>query len=272
MNKKILIPLATFALCLFNASAYAAHSAYSPMSPRQIAKVETKKDYSYGLTVLPGRSIDGIEVLNRQVGWNLNYCVLDRYFLRPIAHGYDMLPEFTKAGVHNFFSNIKDANSTLQNALVGRGSDSLSSLGRFGINSTVGLLGLIDVATPLGIEKKEMNFNTVLGIAGADQGEYIMVPGMGPQTQRSLSASVVDGWPYYFLTPWGAVAVLAVDLVDTRAGLIPQEQLIDDAVDPYAQTRHIYLMYQEGKVNPESSMEVKADENVEEFLDEIDSL
>ena len=58
--------------------------------------------------------------------------------------------------------------------------------------------------------------------------------------------------------------------MDIRARLLDQEELIDKSVDPYAQMRQIYLMYQEGQVNPEASMEVKKDENVEEFLDEID--
>ena len=61
-----------------------------------------------------------------------------------------------------------------------------------------------------------------------------------------------------------------VEAIDIRARLIDQEELIDKSVDPYAQMRQIYLMYQEGQVNPEASMEVKKDENVEEFLDEID--
>ena len=124
----------------------------------------------------------------------------------------------------------------------------------------------------MGIEQKAMSLNTVAGKAGVDQGEYLMVPVLGPTTERGLVTNTADSWPYMFLNPYAAAAAFAVQAVDTRASLIPQEEMVDKAVDPYAQMRQIYLMHQEGKVNPEASMENKADENVDEYLEEIDSL
>lgn len=264
------LPLVIASFC--SSEAIAAHSSYSPMAPRQISVKAREQDYSYGLTVLPGNSIDSIEWVNRNVGWKINYVILDGYILRPVAHTYAKLPEFSRTGVHNFFSNITDLNNTLNNLLYAEFSNSGVSLSRFCINSTVGVLGLFDVASALGIEKKELSMNTLLGKYGVDQGAYLMVPGMGPATERSLNASAIDKWPYYFITPWGAIACFVVNGIDERSRLIPQEEFIDKSIDSYAQLKQVYLMYQEGKVNPESSMQNKEDKNIDEYLDEIDSL
>ncbi|MGN0903365.1 MAG: VacJ family lipoprotein [Succinivibrio sp.] len=261
----------TAVVTLFSAlSAEAAHSQYSPMAPRQISVEASKADYSYGLTILPGNSIDSLEPVNRFPFWNTNYKVLDRYILRPVAHGYAKLPQFSRDGVHNFFSNVHDLTATFDNALIGEFSDSGVSISRFAINTTLGVAGLFDVASRMGIEQKPMSLDTVFGRYGVDQGEYLMVPGMGPATERSLNAGVIDSWPVYFCTLWPGLVVLAVETVDTRAGLIPQEDVIDSAVDPYAQMRQVYLMYAEGRVNPDAAMENKQDQNVDSYLDEID--
>ncbi|MDD5867775.1 MAG: VacJ family lipoprotein [Succinatimonas sp.] len=262
--------LAVTALFSFAQTVNAAHSTYSPMAPRQLSVKASHADYSYGLSILPGNSIDSIEVLNRNVFWRGNYLVFDRYLLRPVAHAYAKLPNFAKDGVHNFFSNISDLNNTVNNPLVGRFKDSSISISRFTINSTLGLLGLIDVAKHMGLEQKSMSMNTVLGKAGVDQGEYFMLPALGPTTERNIHGSLADSWTFAPFNVWTSAALHVVEAIDIRARLIDQEELIDKSVDPYAQMRQIYLMYQEGQVNPEASMEVKKDENVEEFLDEID--
>ena len=95
--------LISFALL---SEASASHSNYSPMAPRQISVKASHADYSYGLSVLPGNSVDSIEYINKNAFWKLNYVVLDRYLLRPVAHGYSKLPDFAKSTVHNFFSNL----------------------------------------------------------------------------------------------------------------------------------------------------------------------
>lgn len=108
--------LISFALL---SEASASHSNYSPMAPRQISVKASHADYSYGLSVLPGNSVDSIEYINKNAFWKLNYVVLDRYLLRPVAHGYSKLPDFAKSSVHNFFSNLSDLNNTVNNVLVG---------------------------------------------------------------------------------------------------------------------------------------------------------
>ncbi|WP_281071997.1 MlaA family lipoprotein [Succinivibrio dextrinosolvens] len=269
MYKKLV--LLALSLCLLSGeSALAFHSNYSPMAPRQLTYKASHADYSYGLTILPGNSIDSIEGFNRNLPWQTNYYVLDRYILRPVAHGYAMLPQFSRTGIHNFIGNVGELNNTVNNLFLGNFADSGISVSRFAINSTIGILGLFDVATPMGIERREMSFDTVQGRAGADSGAYLMIPAMGPSTERALHGTVVDAWPTYFVSFPISLAFNAISVIDTRAGLIPQEEMIDNSVDPYAQVRTAYLQYHEGKVNPNAAMENKKDENVEEFLDEID--
>ncbi len=258
------------ALTLMASSAMAAHSSYSPMAPRQISARASHADYSYGLTVLPGNSIDSIYEFNKNYPWRMNYYVLDRYILRPVAHGYNKLPAFARAGVHNFVENIAEINNTVNNTFVGDFTGTAYSFSRFLINTTVGVLGLFDVASAMGIEKKSMTFDTVLGRAGVDSGAYLMIPVLGMNTERSLHGSFVDNWPFYFFNPLVGISYKVVRAVDIRSGYAAQEDIIDKAVDPYVQTRTIYLQYLEGKVHPEATMDVKKDENVEEFLDEID--
>ncbi len=260
------------ALCMFSllgSVCEARHAGYSPMAPRQISAEASKADYSYGLTVLPGRTIDSIEGFNR-MAFKTNYYVIDRYLLRPVAHGYALLPTFSRTGIHNFISNVWELPYTVNNAVLGNFKDSFTSLGRFAVNSTIGILGFIDVATPIGLEKREMEMDTVMGRYGMDSGTYVMIPGLGPYTERSFHGSMIDGWPLYLLTWPVSLSFRAISAIDTRAGLIPQEEMIDNAIDPYSQMRIVYLQYHEGKVNPDAAMENKTDENVEEFIDEID--
>lgn len=269
MYKKLL-SLTVLAAVFCAAPAFAFHSNYSPMAPRQLTYKASHADYSYGLTVLPGNSIDSIEGFNRSFPWKTNYYVLDRYILRPVAHGYAKLPQFTRTGIHNFIGNVGELNNTVNNLFLGNFADSGISVSRFAINSTIGVLGLFDVATPMGIERREMSFDTVQGRAGVDSGAYLMIPALGPSTERGLHGTVVDSWPTYLVPPLVGFTFTAISAIDTRAGLIPQEEMIDKSVDPYAQVRTAYLQYREGKVNPDAAMENKKDENVEEFLDEID--
>ncbi|SRR5574344_54225 len=267
--KRILLCSVALLVASFDC-AFAAHSSYSPMAPRQLSVKSTKADYSYGLSVLPGNSIDSVEPFNRNLPWKTNYYVLDKYLLRPVAVGYSKLPDFSKTGVHNFLSNIGDINNTVNNLFLGRVGDSGTSLGRFTINSTVGILGLFDVASAIGLEYKEMSFDTVLGKSGMDNGSYVMVPVLGPTTERRLHAKAIDNWQFTLVPSFYSVAYGALSAVESRANLIPQEDMVFKSVDPYAQTRQMYLQYAQGKVNPNEAMEIKSDANVDEFMDEID--
>ena len=153
-------------------AAQAARSTYNPMVPRQLKIESAQKDYSYGYSILSGNAIDTLEVPNRVVGWTLNYEIFDRYLLRPVAHGYAALPQPVQLGVGNFFSNISELNNTVNNLFIGELKNSGISLTRFIVNSTMGFLGFIDVASQMGLDNKPMEMDTVLGKAGMDSGPF----------------------------------------------------------------------------------------------------
>ncbi len=254
-------------------SAEASRSILNPMAPRVIHQQAYEQDYSYGYSILQGNAIDSLETPNRVVGWTLNYEIFDRYFLRHVARGYSQLPSGVQNSVGNFLFNLTELNNIVNNALLADAQASAISLGRFGINSTLGILGLFDVASELGLERQPMAMETVLGRAGTEQGPYLMVPLYGPATARDVHGDMADSWPYMFVPFYVKLAQWCLSGVHTRAMLLDQEGVVDKAIDPYAATRDIYLSYNEGLVDPDAAM--RADEEPafdESYLDEIDAL
>ena len=148
-------------------------------------------------------------------------------------------------------------------------SSSLTSLGRFGINSTIGILGFIDVASAMGLEAAPMDMSTVLGRAGMDQGPFLMVPAYGPTTAREVHGSVVDDVPFMALPFYVTFAKWALSGIHARAQLVEQEGVVDNSLDPYITTRDMYLMYSEGQVDPNAALQVDEEVLDEAFLDEI---
>ncbi len=262
--------IATAALVL-SGSVFAQHGSLSPMAPRQLSRTAYMQDYSYGYSILAGSAVDTLGTPNRVVGWTLNYDIFDHYVLRPVAHAYAALPQPVQTGIGNFNYNLTEVNNVLNNLFIGEPGASVVSLGRFVINTTVGILGFIDVASYMGMERQTMEMQTVLGKAGMEQGPYVMVPVYGPTTGRDLQGDTIDDIPLWFLPWYVNVGLWALDGVHNRAQMIDREGVVDNALDPYGQTRDIYLMYAEGKVNPDAAAQEPAEENIDEsFLDEID--
>lgn len=187
------------------------------------------------------KNTDPLESFNRPV-FVLNDG-FDKYFLRPIAIGYDfVMPNFVQTGVGNFFSNLLDANAAVNSVLQGRLDGVAKGTGRFVVNSTFGILGLFDVATPMGIDQYKTDFGHTLAIWGVPSGPYIMIPLLGPRTIRSGTGSAVDS----FASLTQAIdnvpilnTVRAVDLVDLRSGLLRVDDLISG--DRYIFVRDAYL-------------------------------
>lgn len=264
------LAVAGVALLSVGSQAYAAHGSYNPMMPRQLSATSAQADYSYGFSILAGNAIDTLEPANRAM-WYLNYDLFDRYLLRPIAHGYAKLPQGVQDGVGNFLSNIDEVNNIPNNLLVGDVDGSLRSVGRFIVNSTIGILGFFDVATAIGLNHTPMPMEVVLGKAGVDQGPFLMIPAYGPTTARDIHGAVIDGLPFYAISWPVTIAHWAVSGIHNRAQLIPQEGVVDNALDPYIQTRDVFLMYDENAINPVEEGEVEAEDNFDAaLLEEID--
>ena len=171
---------------------------------------------------------------------------VDSLFLKPAAEAYDTLtPEMVDKGITNFFSNIGDIRNSLNNFLQGKPDEGVNSLARLLINSTVGLLGFIDVATEIGIHKSEEDFGQTLGAGGVEPGPYFVLPFLGPSTVRDAIARPVDIATNPFTwadDPTVRNTALGVQVVDYRADLIETEEAVEGITeDEYALVRNAYL-------------------------------
>lgn len=191
-----------------------------------------------------GNRKDPIEGFNRAM-----YSVhegIDTVVLKPVAKGYDyVLPSPVQTGVTNFFANIGDLAISVNSLIQGKPGDALSDLGRFAINSTIGLLGILDVATEAGLEKHDEDFGQTFGRWGVDEGAYVFIPFFGPRTARDTVGLVFDIWadPVANIdhVPTRNTA-LAIRAINTRADLLPADKVIEEAaLDKYAYIRDAYL-------------------------------
>jgi len=195
---------------------------------------------------------DPWEGYNRAVyGFNKGF---DSMFLKPMAEAYDTLaPEVVDQGVTNFFSNIGDIRNSLNNFLQGKPDEGVNSLARLLINSTVGLLGFIDVATEMGIRKSEEDFGQTWGAGGAEPGPYFVLPFLGPSTLRDTIARPFDLAmnPFTWADDSAVRATaLGVQVIDYRAGLLDTEEAVEGIVeDEYILVRNAYLDQREFEVN-----------------------
>jgi len=190
---------------------------------------------------------------------------LDKAVLKPIAQGYQKVtPEFAQEGVNNFYANIEDVATTLNNLLQGKFKEGASDAGRFVVNTIFGVFGLWDIATPLGLEKHDEDFGQTLGWWGVQPGPYFVIPLLGPSTARDAPARLVDPSWYYsrviddntiYWTWWG------LDKVRTRANLIKAESVLDQAaIDRYTFIRDAWLQRRRNQVYDGNPPKLKEEE------------
>ena len=191
-----------------------------------------------------GNPKDPWEGFNRAM-FSFNETV-DKAVIKPVAQGYDyVLPQPVQTGVGNFFGNLGDVFTAVNNLIQGKPGEAVSDATRFALNSTVGILGVFDVATPLGLEKHDEDFGQTFGRWGVGDGPYVVWPLVGPRTVRDTVGYVVDTavdpvWNVDHVPTRNSLAALRI--VDTRASLLPAEKVIDDAaLDKYTYMRDAYL-------------------------------
>ncbi len=178
---------------------------------------------------------------------------VDQVALKPAATAYRaVLPSFVQTGVNNFFGNLADAWSAVNNLLQGKGEAGMSDVTRFTLNSTFGLLGLLDIASEAGLPKHNEDFGQTLGYWGVPSGPYLMLPLFGASTVRDTAALPLDFngdiWRYkepIYLRNIGT----ATRAVDQRANLLDASSLLEDAaLDRYEFVRDGFLQRRESKV------------------------
>lgn len=172
---------------------------------------------------------------------------LDHYVMKPVAQGYHAVtPDFARAGVTNFFSNIADLGTTANDVLQGKLTQGAADGGRFLLNSTLGILGLFDVATPVGLERHREDFGQTMAVWGWENSSYVVLPVLGPSTLRDSLGLVGDYpwtiYPYLHTTRTKQLEVGTVDVVNTRTNFLAATNILDTAaLDPYAFVRDAYL-------------------------------
>ena len=178
--------------------------------------------------------------------------------LKPVAQGYDTAaPLPVKAGVGNFFGNLSDAWTSVNNFLQGKGSDGLSDAGRFLINTTVGIGGVFDVASEMGLEKRSEDFGQTLAVWGVGEGPYFYWPIIGPRTTRDTFGWAVDTYadPVPHLNDVALRnSLTGVRLVDHRASLLPTDKVVEEAAfDKYNYIRDAYLQNRRSEIKDGNS-------------------
>jgi phospholipid-binding lipoprotein MlaA len=178
---------------------------------------------------------------------------LDKAILKPAAEVYrGVLPQFIRASVSNFFSNINDIVVAVNNLLQGKFTTAVSDFGRVAINSTIGVLGLFDVASEAGIDKHDEDFGQTLGWWGMGDGPFIMLPFFGPSNGRDTVGRVVDYFsdPMTYVDPTRARnQIKGTRLVNRRSELLEASTVLQTAaLDPYEFVRDAYLQRRRSQV------------------------
>lgn len=187
---------------------------------------------------------DPMESWNRGV-FQFNDAV-DRAVVKPVAIAYrDVLPHWLRTGVNNFFGNLEDLWSGVNNALQLRARDTADSFGRVVVNTTMGLGGVLDVASEMNMERHPANFGLTLGRWGVGPGPFVVIPFLGSSTLRDTVALSVDipANPVRRVEDDASRNGLTVlNLIDTRATYLRAGEVVEDAaLDKYSFTRDAFL-------------------------------
>jgi phospholipid-binding lipoprotein MlaA len=229
-----------------------------------INKTIIKKLLMFGVIVMTGcattqqnervAKIDPFEPMNRAV-FSFNE-VADDYLIKPIAEAYKfVLPEFARTGVTNFFGNINDVLIAANNLLQAKPVEAANDIGRFLINSTIGILGLFDVATDMGLDKNREDFGQTLGVWGLPDGPYVVLPFFGASNVRDTVGLVVDIETDFMmntnkLNSDEKIAVNLLKTINRRANLLDAGQLLEDAAfDKYSFVRDGYIQRRRNQIH-----------------------
>ncbi|MEM9315486.1 MAG: VacJ family lipoprotein [Pseudomonadota bacterium] len=186
---------------------------------------------------------DPLESTNRKIhGFNRG---LDRAILRPVARGYGKLPNPVVRGVGNFFDNLRQLRTLVNDVLQGKPQRAGNSLRRVVLNTTVGLAGFLDPATAAGIPKHTEGFAQTLAAWGVPSGSYFVIPFLGPATVRDASGRILDFFTHPFILydadNFFVDNLWALDYIDIRYRFLAADRAIAESLDPYVFLREAYI-------------------------------
>ena len=216
----------------------------------------------FSLNIYSNEVNDPFENLNRKTfEFNEN---LDEKILKPTATFYSKFPPRIKKGITNFFNNLEEVDTCVNQLLQGKPKKSANDLTRFVINSTIGLGGFIDVASKIGLERHEEDFGQTLAVWGVGEGPYIMLPGLGPSTLRDSFSKPVSSFlsvTFHMTETDVNIALKSIDAIETRERLLDVESLLSG--DKYTFVKDAYIQ--------SIQYEVKDGINVQDdFVDDMD--
>ena len=183
---------------------------------------------------------DPFEDINR-VTFEFNES-LDRNFLKPVALAYSKTPIPIKKGVSNFFNNLEEVETSVNQVLQGKPVLALNDITRFVINSTIGLGGLIDVATKIGLTRHEEDFDQTLALWGVPSGPYIMLPALGPSSLRDTLARPFSSFlsvTFHMTETDVNITLKSIDAIETRERPLDVESLLSG--DKYVFVKDAYI-------------------------------
>ena len=195
-------------------------------------------------------SNDPMERLNRSV-YKFNNAA-DKAILRPVANGYrSVVPTPARNGVRNFFNNLNEPLFAVNNLLQGKVDRSLSSVFRFVVNSSIGVFGLFDVSSKMDVNAAPEDLGQTLAVWGVKSGPYIMLPLLGPSNIRDSLGFIGETSTYYPLgeltnSTAGRAALSTTKIIDTRAGLLGADSVLEAQINPYT---FLKVSYEQRRVN-----------------------
>lgn len=170
----------------------------------------------------------------------------DKVVLKPVAKAYDaVIPDPAQIGVAHFFSNLSEPLNIVNNLLQGKVDGALNSTYRFAVNSTVGVLGIFDVAKTYDVQRRPEDFGQTLAAWGFKPGPYLMLPFLGPSNFRDGFGRIVDtvGYsPVNEISDTGATraGLTGLNIISQRASLLGADEILDNQFDPYVFLKEAY--------------------------------
>jgi phospholipid-binding lipoprotein MlaA len=206
---------------------------------------------------------DPFEPINRNI-YKMNMA-FDATFLKPPADLYIwLIPVQIRAGINNVYDNIATLPTIANDILQLQTGHTIHDIGRFSLNSTLGLGGIGDVATQLGVPRHHNDFGLTVAHWGNSYSPYVMIPFLGPCTLRDSFSLLVD---YTFFTPYPFIPnpmlyrVLGLRYVDLRSQMADNLELLKNAIDPYVMMRDAYLSRRLNQISQNQKGTVNLDED-----------
>ena len=208
---------------------------------------------------------DPFEDINR-LTFEINE-TLDKVIAKPTANFYSKFPNPIKKGVTNLFDNLEEINTSVNQALQGKPLTALNDISRFVINSTIGIGGIFDVATVLGLKRHEEDFGQTLALWGVPAGPYIMLPVLGPHTLRDLFGRPVSSFlsvTFHMTDSDVNFGLNMIDALETRERLLEVESLLSG--DKYYFVRDSYIQYLDYEIKDGVNVQDDFTDDMDDFL------